>query len=141
MRDTQWWLDAANLAYLISLFVGFLAAGAIAVTSWLVIKWQADLQQEKDTAFAEYKLDAAKQIAAANAAGDAAKADAAKAGVGGFIRNHDALAHLGGHMKGRTAKRRGLGVSRCVMCGMVWFSQVSANFDHDAGRTMTHSSY
>jgi hypothetical protein len=62
-HDLQWWLDIANTAYLWALIVGAIAALAIAVTSWLVIKWQAEIQQEKDRAFDQYKIESRKQVA------------------------------------------------------------------------------
>jgi len=51
----------------------------VGLATWFVVKLQRAEIAESRAEFDSYKLDAAKQIAAANAAGEAAKADAAQA--------------------------------------------------------------
>jgi hypothetical protein len=58
-----WWIDLVSRAYLWAVILAAVAAVAIAVTSWFVIKWQADLQREKDAAFEKYMVDAAVEVA------------------------------------------------------------------------------
>ena len=78
-HDLPWWLDTMNTAYVWALIIGALAAFAIAVTSLLIIRWQAEIQREKDADFERYKIAVASEVATANATGETAKANAAKA--------------------------------------------------------------
>jgi hypothetical protein len=62
-HDLQWWVDWANTAYIWALIAGAIAALAIAGTSFFLIRWQAEIQAQKDAAFEKYKIDAAREIA------------------------------------------------------------------------------
>lgn len=78
-HDLQWWLGLANAAYLWALIGGAVAAALIVVTSWLVIRWQGEIEATKDRAFDQYKAGVdgkiayakMKGIAAGKSAGDA----------------------------------------------------------------------
>ena len=75
-EDVSWW---ANWILVGALLVGVAATYAIVVSGNIK---EANLKRElrdKDDAFDRYKIDAGKQISAANAVGEAAKADVEKA--------------------------------------------------------------
>jgi len=78
-NDLQWWLDTTHKIYFSSLVIGIIAALAFVVASWLIIRWQSEIQTQKETAFEHYKTSVTATIASANAAAESAKADAAKA--------------------------------------------------------------
>lgn len=82
----QHWIDSFNLIYVWALVIGVASAAVVAGTSWKIIKWQGQIQAEKDRYFDTFRLAVAAQVADAKKEG----IDAGKAAGGALLKAAEA---------------------------------------------------
>lgn len=74
-------LDTANRVMVVFLVIAAVAAAVVAVSTFLVIRWQGRLDGLKEVELTQYKLNAGKKVSEADSKADAAKADAARSNL------------------------------------------------------------